>query len=695
MPLLEVIGQNEIPYPLGGSWPLADASHIWIPRVMYTRSIPLATFFAADPEMDVSFNNTSPEMKPVCTPAEPVTKLGSLSSEPKRGTGCWTCKVRHKKCDASIPACRNCRSLEITCYCSSDRPTWMDNGTLQHEMAQRIKSDVKRNAKRRRGRRHLQSFEQQVNDDSDVVDRPSPAPHPYPCSHLDSRASSPAPANIKTPTLRTESPAVGSSLLGRSTDQIDGPTRSSKSVLRRQPQEAWNDLDPAGDYISSPPNQQELCWIMMYLDYVFPTVFPFYKPHPLEGSRNWLLVRFLNDKCLSQIVINVATYFCTVVPIDSNEDYLSCTKKAWEELQTRTDLALQIVQRHVLDVVGRGWATNLADSTYLFLSIVQLLNFETVFSRTGDWNIHLDAALGLFEQIMHRHGAGKSSDISSILDQLGSQSKFPLWSPDQAGFRFCVALLLFHDIIASTSLEQPPRLHCYHNMLPVGGLEVNCEEKYHLRLEEFIGCQNWPLLLIGRVAALDAWKKDLLKLGLLMQSELAQRCLQIERMLCEGLARLEALSETQELNPSPSWPLAECSVNDHRAKATGTTILITRIWAYAARTYLLTVQWGWQPDHTDIRKSVERIIELLEELNSSIWLCALAWPFCIAGCLADERQERRFRIMISSLSGLQNFGTIRHAWSIVQETWRNRHLTNGSWDLALCLRSLGYRALLV
>lgn len=67
-------------------------------------------------------------------------------SSTKSWRGCWTCRLRHKKCDETIPECRACSSLLTTCYHSKDKPSWMDNGPLQQDMADQLNRGVKEKA---------------------------------------------------------------------------------------------------------------------------------------------------------------------------------------------------------------------------------------------------------------------------------------------------------------------------------------------------------------------------------------------------------------------------------------------------------------------------------------------------------------------------------------------------------------------
>lgn len=63
--------------------------------------------------------------------------------------GCWTCRIRHRKCDEQVPDCRECTDRHITCHgYDLDPPGWMANDQLLQEEAQRIKAAVKENFRR-------------------------------------------------------------------------------------------------------------------------------------------------------------------------------------------------------------------------------------------------------------------------------------------------------------------------------------------------------------------------------------------------------------------------------------------------------------------------------------------------------------------------------------------------------------------
>ena len=62
--------------------------------------------------------------------------------------GCWTCRLRRKKCDEAHPSCQTCINLELDCSGYDSKPDWLDGGPsqtlLQHDIKMRVKKTVSR-----------------------------------------------------------------------------------------------------------------------------------------------------------------------------------------------------------------------------------------------------------------------------------------------------------------------------------------------------------------------------------------------------------------------------------------------------------------------------------------------------------------------------------------------------------------------
>lgn len=81
--------------------------------------------------------------------------------------GCWTCRLRKKKCDENRPSCFKCTSLQLDCDGYGPRPYWMDRGDLQREQARKMKriiSQIKSNIRQQ----NLLSTSQNVGLESDT-----------------------------------------------------------------------------------------------------------------------------------------------------------------------------------------------------------------------------------------------------------------------------------------------------------------------------------------------------------------------------------------------------------------------------------------------------------------------------------------------------------------------------------------------
>jgi C6 transcription factor Pro1 len=396
----------------------------------------------------------------------------------------------------------------------------------------------------------------------------------------------------------------------------------------------------------------------------------------------------------------LTSYFFSVVKIYQGTGQQICGSYTWEALQRQTDLALRKAQRDLDEVNQNGISNRVLESVNLLVSVVNLLTVEVITGSNENWQVHLDAASLLFQQLLSSQKNNQTRPaFSFILELLGSRS-FPttlapnLWMPDQAAFRFFAADLIFNDIIASTALEKPPNLSEHYG--PLLGNGPNPDQEPCLQLADFFGCQNWALVAIGEIATLGAWKKAMKQVNQLSVTELVQRGTAIDQLLLDGLATLDAPGPPDEHNLRGSAGWLD-TLSPQPPGVPDKTDIITRIWALSARSYLLVTISGWQLANGELRANVAQTISLFAELAATpTWLRTLAWPLCVTGCLSDSGEEAVMRQLLTDVGGLEAFGTLRQALNIMEHVWRNRsQLDTENWDLGACLSSLGHRALLV
>ncbi|KAJ5418409.1 uncharacterized protein N7487_001959 [Penicillium crustosum] len=629
----------------------------------------------------------------------------------KSYSGCWTCRLRRKKCDEMRPECRICSSLQITCYYGHEKPAWMDGGAGQMAKAEEVKEEVKRAAaRRRRGAQSMDALETNVapaqaegnatpfsDTEVDMLRLPSQPRDPASRMHVGGD-----PSSCSSPTH----PSLAYTWSDGGSASISHFNASHNSAGTTPSYNGLGTLfaDSSGGQASA-DEEIDRRFIVFYFDHFFPFLFPFYRPPLLEGGRSWVMELAVRNKAMWHTTLCLSSYFMSVALDNTASGHEFCKTLAWERLLRQTDVTFRMLQRDLEGVTSSAAQDLIIETSRIMGSVIQLLKFEVSAGNFENCQTHLDAAIVLFTQIFRAAGYdandgnedGESPTFHDILSQMGDPpwtmelQQRRAWNSDQAAFRFFSVLLLLDDIVTSTCLEEPPRLQNYHALLlSTNGSDGNAS----LSLETFVGCESWVILQVGQIAALDAWKKSLRKTGQLDTMELVARAVEIKQTLVENLASLDVAAHAPRTpNPVDMFML----YNNHALSTLGdSSTVVTRIWAHAALIYLSVVVSGWQPGSSTIRENVARAIELLSRLPAPALLRTVVWPFCIVGCLANPDEECLLRSMVQALAPLRLFGATQKALEIMENVWKRRDAIDvNTWDFAACVRTLGYVPLLV
>lgn len=170
--------------------------------------------------------------------------------------GCWTCRIRHRKCDEKQPACRECTDRTIPCHGYGPKPKWMDNEwKLQAELS-RIKRTVNSNFRRKRKQQAAQSRVE--TQDASSPDSPS--------------------------------------------DGLVGP--ASQYNATTTPEMTF----------------REAQLLVHYLDYIFPLQYPYYKDEPSLGGRGWLFWLLMKRGPLHQAVLTLSALHHHTQSADASGD---------------------------------------------------------------------------------------------------------------------------------------------------------------------------------------------------------------------------------------------------------------------------------------------------------------------------------------------------------------------------------------
>jgi hypothetical protein len=214
--------------------------------------------------------------------------------------GCWTCKLRKKKCDETRPSCAVCLSLGIDCHGYGPKPAWMDGGSAEKARLDGWRQRVKEITNHKRRLRFRQDGPQspQISHSSDNDQAPltpafevvlAPSSH-----HLDARYS-PSVSKAYNP----------SRILGQEEASL-GENGSSGLQL---PTPSTSDLDQEGAGRPLPAlRDEEADLLMHYLDNVFPLQFPFFKHSAIRGGRGWLLSLLMRLEPLHHAARSVSAY---------------------------------------------------------------------------------------------------------------------------------------------------------------------------------------------------------------------------------------------------------------------------------------------------------------------------------------------------------------------------------------------------
>ena len=590
---------------------------------------------------------------------------------PRSSNGCWTCKVRRKKCDEKRPVCDACATLYITCHYSHEKPEWMDGGTRQEETAERLKREVKEQAHRRRRGEHT------AGTSRDRISHPE-----HTIREVTMRPQTQQSEDVHTPEVQN--------------DGLDLRQEASQISLQRRADCTLAGSKSAGSTIDF--GRSDTILLMFYLEHLLPFLFPFYHPSVLEGGRAWILEMMISSPVVRQATLCQSSFFFSLIRNEAHRNavcdtVLIQTKAAFEVLRQ----AMQIINKS-------GVAEHLHGSIRIMASIMQVQRFEIATLSFDNCQAHLSASLALFKQLLDGSEAVDPADpvsrFNAIMGRLGPspwilpEQSLQVPSAEQAAFRFSSALLILDDIVASTVLQVQPRLYEYHRSL----LGETDGTSAPLDLEAVVGCQNWALLHIGDIAALDAWKQQCKRAGNLDVMDLVHRATAIKISVEVQLTRLEANQAFNSTKGGSMLSIFESNFDGQQSKPlTGQSSLVTRVWAHAALIYLFVVVSGWQPGSIDVRYHVSRIIELLtRQMSPPELLRTIVWPFCVAGCLAQPEQEASLQRMAEALQPPGAYGTVRKALEIMDNVWQSRGVGDAAnRDLATCLKSQGDLVLLV
>ncbi|PWY87259.1 C6 transcription factor [Aspergillus sclerotioniger CBS 115572] len=670
--------------------------------------------------------------------------------------GCWTCRVRRKKCDETRPACTRCISLDLECHGYGPRPFWMDNGALQNEQASKFRQMVSqaRSRKRRQklllstrssGRNPAYPFFNAAQEEFHDLPRESDlaAFNALACSAPIQHHPIPT---TEAPSIFSDEDFAVSPLFSKNMEwaqNSSSPASSVEGLLLtpslhglHEPGIVWGGMVSPEDLglatsKTTLSDLDDLMWSAS-LD----------SPHFQEAT---LPTDHGNGKPTSDMhALAAATCGQAILWPMSPSDSAMGERAEDELLMHYLDRVFYIQYPffHSRDRRGRGWLLSIlrrvkpAYYASLALSERDLLStslsrdeITTRLTQLRAKDGYYDMALQGMQRIMAgSFGWHAPTHLANSLEGLISILQLLFWEIFAGGTKNWQWLLrMAANLIPALVQARMPLImpDATGPAYPSGqsdepGPSSEDRSAADFLLGSFISLdiiaaastRRAPFLEIDHVQALDRLEIPLETLVGCRNSIMALICevSALDRWKKESeVARKLSIIDLakrggqleerlrQELASLEQMPVAEPSVwgPSPIPGACPTHPGISKAFGLAAIAYLHVVISGAHPELPEIAKIVSEIIVVFQTLRDQRLLQNVVWPFCISGCLALEEHQRCFRDLFAASEGTEpTGGTLGEAYQVMEECWQARKSRSSDCDWVSIMNERGEYVLL-
>ncbi|KAJ7096534.1 fungal-specific transcription factor domain-containing protein [Mycena belliarum] len=666
----------------------------------------------------------------------PVDLARSASSK----GGCWTCRLRRKKCDENREgdSCHTCIRLTIACLgWGPKRPEWMRDKQAVEAYKADIKAQLTRAGLIRgqprpsllapggaHGLRHRYPTppppHRRATDGGALADFDAAGEYPYPYPYADAYAY----AQPRHDSLNLYHAMPGTNGNGNGNGAFYGlpglaysdpglaPLPPPHSAL---PQPAPTDFDDAGLFAYPTPPPAPTDGAIPALDFDFaqlgaagdcafdfavraaesepePESLP--PPHFAGHSSlqdNHCVYYFAHVRRVQHLFAGaaVANATCSMVL----QDPRGATTHAVCALASLHYTRLRVA--HGLEAPDADPST----ATSKFFHDEAYFNLHQAQQARGAYAA--GDALAALHLVWYSQLSGGATDWQPVFavacdwlaqqtDLLGSDNpKLALQHLPEDG-QLIVKLTFWVDIFSSLTVMRPPKYMALYKRL-FGDL---AQWPGELRMDALTGCPEEVLLGIAEVSTLAHWKAAEKRKGTLSNRELIRRGDEIEQRL-----RKSAASPARgEPDMTPLHPtLAQADPEAAAAPpfpSPEARQLVAKIFAEAVLLYLHTVLSDSNPGVPEISTSVNTIVQYLGQLPPSEVDRALVFPICLAGCMTDDSTLRDF--LKGRLQALdESLGNIMRTRLLMEAVWQRRDVSGATVDWRETMRDRGLNLLLL
>ncbi|KAJ7364325.1 fungal-specific transcription factor domain-containing protein [Mycena albidolilacea] len=257
-----------------------------------------------------------------------------------------------------------------------------------------------------------------------------------------------------------------------------------------------------------------------------------------------------------------------------------------------------------------------------------------------------------------------------------------------------VKLTLWLDIFSSLTVMRAPKYLALYKRL-FGDLAGWHLQNGGIRMDSLTGCPEEVLLGIAEVSELSHWKAAEKRKGSLSNRDLIRRGDEIEQRLRKASDSPRKTGEGDKTPLHPTLMQADSEAVDAAPfPSNETRQLVGKIFSETVLLYLHTVLSDSNPGVPEISNSVGVIVQLLGQLPPSEVDRALVFPICLAGCMTDDSNWRDF--LKGRLQALdESLGNLMRTRLLMEAVWQKRDISGVTVDWRETMRERGLNLLLV
>lgn len=616
------------------------------------------------------------------TKSKPAPKAGANANPKQKSqmhrrsrTGCYTCRLRRKKCDEGSPMCTACKHLGLAC--EYKRPMWWSNNDARRKHKDDIKMIIKR---KKLSEKSSHTIQTSMNSPpglshslptsatfTDPLDRTRSASidSHFPFSFNSPQSAheftpfttpqlagdymfspySPYEIDVKTerqmyvndiPTLRESTTSTFSTyqtppppgtilpsfpLEGEWTEQVYSERRESltEETLNVNFFDFSHGPTMNSRQVAIELDEGDQRLLDHFIQFVLPTIFPILESnqHGSVGS-DLILPALQNNKGYLHCCLSIAAqHYKAAMGIQGEEIDNDVMRHRYSTISSLCD-ALNRDENH----------------QQILETTLSLIFFQCCVGRFDDslpdipWHQHFQAAISLVQKL----------DLPRLVSDPHEQL---LQAP------FNMTLSSWIDILGATMQGRAPTFaHTYR--------EKHLSANPSLGLRELMGCEDRVMYLVSEIACLEALKKD----GM----DDITLCHHV-RVLGDQIGLTEGIDDAAVLPFNSNGTLSPKQLTKN----------VTAAFRLAARIYLCNLVPGFHPSQASCIGLVEKLTAVLQTIPSGPtgFDRSLAWVYLVGGSVSVAGSSFRafFDDRIVQLGDSANFGSFGRVACLLRELW--------------------------